>query len=154
MTIQQQIWSSQKCVGIYCSFLGGQGWGGGNMQKSTDTFGCLAREEKATHMPCLSTCRSHSEPSVKDRPQNSHGKRFSGALLSGNIMGSGKKTAQPISSEMPGQERNWHHSDPAPVLSAAPLAPEKQKDFLVKLLGKCSSEKKSDTASDKSHPRP
>lgn len=30
-----------------------------------------------TYMPCLSTCRSHSEPCENARPQNSHGKRFS-----------------------------------------------------------------------------
>lgn len=70
------------------------GWGE-HTERSTDTSGCLAREHKPTYMPCLSTCRSHSEPSVKDRPQNSHGKRFSGALLSGNIMGSAKRQHSP-----------------------------------------------------------
>lgn len=66
----------------------GEWW---NAQRPTVTSGWLAKECTPTYMPCLSTCRSHSEPSVNDRPQNSHGKRFSGAPLSGNIMGSGKR---------------------------------------------------------------
>lgn len=62
----------------------------GEYTRSTVTFDFLAKENKWTYMPCLSTCLSHSEPSVNDRPQNSHGKRFSGGPLSGNIMESGK----------------------------------------------------------------
>lgn len=62
----------------------------GNTQDLLSPLAFLAKENKTTYMPCLSTCRSHSEPSVNDRPQNSHGKRFSGGPLSGNIMESGK----------------------------------------------------------------
>lgn len=101
--LHPQIWSKQTCVFINHSFLGEQGWGGGYIQRPIDTFGCLAREHKSTYMPCLSTCRSHSEPSVKDRPQNSHGKRFSGALLSGNIMGSEKRQHRPSTQKCQGR---------------------------------------------------
>lgn len=99
---------------------GRQGMGWGNAQRSAVTFSCLAKECKPTYMPCLSTCRSHSEPSVNDRPQNSHGKRFSGAPLSGNIMGSGKGS---IACEFRSAGAGRDHCNSILIPSAAPSHP-------------------------------
>lgn len=38
------------------------------------------RKKKPTNMPCRRTCRSHSRLFVKQRPQNSQGRRFSAPL--------------------------------------------------------------------------
>lgn len=56
------------------------------------------KKEKNTNMPCRRTCRSHSELLVKQRPQNSQGRRFSAlgpellVLLVGDARTSGKKS--------------------------------------------------------------
>lgn len=43
--------------------------------------------EKETYMPCRRTCRSHSMLLVKQRPQNSQGKRFSAEAVTLLLLG-------------------------------------------------------------------
>ena len=122
-----------------------------NAQRSTVTFGCLAKECKPTYMPCLSTCRSHSEPSVKDRPQNSHGKRFSGTPLSGNIMGSGKR--QHSQWKCQGKKGPlWSYSDP---LCGTVSSLRSNRTYLSNnyVCENATPPNQSDTASNKSHPK-
>lgn len=63
----------------------GSGYHQGNQKKepglpATSHLGQKHSWDSTTYMPCLSTCLSHSEPCENARPQNSHGKRFSGLI--------------------------------------------------------------------------
>lgn len=133
--------------------FGRQGMGSEERKEICCYFGCLAKECKPTYMPCLSTCRSHSEPSVNDRPQNSHGKRFSGAPLSGNIMGSGKRQHSPWIRKCQGKKGPlWSCSDPL-CCTFSSLRSKRTYLSITCVCENATPPKQTDTASDISHPK-
>lgn len=102
--IQQCLCQNSSLVRITCHipvfafimffgvfFGGGKEWVGRSTKINCYIWLLCKGVCKPTYMPCLSTCRSHAEPSVNDRLQNSHGKHFSRAPLSTYIMDSGRE---------------------------------------------------------------
>lgn len=84
------------------------------------------KKEKNTNMPCRRTCRSHSELLVKQRPQNSQGRRFSAlgpellVLLVGDARTSGKKKCN-CCVDCYGMKVNLFVKDSVLTCRAAPL---------------------------------